>query len=1442
MQTGITNAMIVCPACRDGMRPDWRSNGPWECKQCGRKHPNLRFHWRLIATITGGAPLLISALGILCAFILPLSNAGSTSPVRWLLAAALSVTPDAGGLKLAALLVAFNALPMLILISAYVTARPWADRVLRGLVLSWLLVVLVCLIYRAWELHSIMFFCLTAFLPAVALVYFVWLSVKTLQMAAGRSREGRIVGLGSRVLTPVCVGEEAGARQGHQRRRTPIELKIERVRTRVRLLVTLYGLSWIAGAAVTAAIVLGLADYLTRSPLWALRMISSLALLSVVGWTCYRYLYLGLVTRLGDLELATRLERRFPALGDGLSSAVEFLAQAEDDPTAGSVALRRAVIAQTTAECDTVDFRRSIEPAPTVRAALSTLVICLTALSLVVLDPLSSGIAAVRLVNPLSQVTWPQTYRLVLCEEVTRVARGQAFEVEVVDQSGLKPPSDVRIHYRFQNPDGTEARETEPMLFVDGTIAARRENGTTDPTRRSGVMVARRENVTRPFLYRVEGGDDHSMPWIPVEVVDPPRLESASVTLIPPDYTGWPREKAEKNIRALVGTRVEIKGTSTKPLESALLCLEGGEEIQAQLGPEAGRQVSVGFVVETSGECWFRLTELTDDFPSVGHGNAPPSRRWDMEMPYRMGRQDGLTVGSDARWLITAVPDAPPTVTIEQPAGNVFVTPQAVVPVQVAAKDDLAVHRIDLQFSRSDRPEEEASLLPLYVGPERVEALSGGLSSNVELGHNLVPPPYYWQLSELGLRPGSQITFHATAADYRPGTGKSEPRRLVIITPEELTERIAARQASIISKLSRVLEMQRQSRRQVGELEIRLGEVGRLSQLDVDHLRGAELGQREVSHTLSSRSEGVPMHILSLLADLENNKVDSPDIQREMHALLDEIDRLARQHLPVIERELTFAIKAVQVRLQDQPAEDAPPDPPVAEPLAAAGRHQDQVIASLEQMLGQLGEWDRYRRFHGEISHLLRDQVEHHQSTKQLAGRTLAKGLDDLLPQESADLKILTRRQFDLAHELEDVQQAMQRAGEQLRQSSPLFAETVSDALYRSRELAISGRMRLAGGNIQQNQMGQASQRQEEIIQDLREILDILANRRENELGRLIKQLSDAESELAEMAAKQEGLRKQIDEAEQLADQAERGRQLERLSREQEQLEEQAERMSRRLQRLLAEPASQTVAQAAEKMNQAAQSARQGRSRASSQHAHGAKQDLDEARRQVQQRRLEAEVELALEQMARLEEALQGMHGREEKIIEETLRLDRLAQDQGRLTRAQSVTLRDLARNQDLLHSEIVALTRKLVGAEVFNLALSGAAGEMARAAALLGRGQTGSPAQRAEQNALRRLDQLLEALKPEEPEEQPDESDSGQGGQGASGQPPGSGVQALAELKLLKLLQQEINVRTRELEEAFGPADTLPDEARREYTQLSEQQGRLADLLSNLITPQEEE
>jgi len=53
-------------------------------------------------------------------------------------------------------------------------------------------------------------------------------------------------------------------------------------------------------------------------------------------------------------------------------------------------------------------------------------------------------------------------------------------------------------------------------------------------------LVARRDNVRQSFEFRAEGGDDHSMPWTKVEVVEPPQLSSLTIVTHPPAYTACP--------------------------------------------------------------------------------------------------------------------------------------------------------------------------------------------------------------------------------------------------------------------------------------------------------------------------------------------------------------------------------------------------------------------------------------------------------------------------------------------------------------------------------------------------------------------------------------------------------------------------------------------------------------------------------------------------------------------------------------------------------------------------------------------------------------------------------------------------------------------------------------------------------------------------------------
>ena len=574
---------------------------------------------------------------------------------------------------------------------------------------------------------------------------------------------------------------------------------------------------------------------------------SSLAVLLVVAWTCYRYLYPALARRLRDVEIAQRIENRFPNLQDRLSSAVEFLQQSEDDPQAGSAALRRAVIVETTAEVERLNIDEVLERRPARRAFACAVAVLTIAVVAVAFDPLSARLAVARLIRPFGDDAWPRKHALEFIKPPVRVAAGQTFEVELRDRNGT-PPEDVRIHYLYDN-DGHPSEEVESMHLLDG------------------VLVARKEGVARPFKYRAEGGDDRAMEWIALEVVEPPRIESLQATLHPPAYTGWPVEQVENNLNALRGTRVALVGSSTKRLASAALRVGGGPELKCLVkadgyGFELPPDAAEPFIVDKPGTYSFELVDA-----------------------------EGLVGGQDSLYEIRAVTDQPPSVNVEQPGANLFVTPSAIVPLKIVAKDDLAIKGVSLHFSRSGTTETADSVVPLFAGPERVTMAEVGLAGGGGETRVVQQP---WEIGPLDLKPGSQVTFYASADDYLPQSGRSTERRLIVITPQELEDRLAQRQGLILGELRRALKMQQETRSQTSALEIQLSEVGRLVKQDIDHAQGAELSQRQVTRTLTSPTEGVPAQINDLLADLESNRVDNADVQRRMRAMLVEIERLSR--------------------------------------------------------------------------------------------------------------------------------------------------------------------------------------------------------------------------------------------------------------------------------------------------------------------------------------------------------------------------------------------------------------------------------------------------------------------------------------------------------------------------------------------------------------------
>lgn len=1189
----------------------------------------------------------------------------------------------------------------------------------------------------------------------------------------------------------------------------PLAMRFGRLRRRVQLLITLRGLGHVAAVVIAAATVAALLDYTFRFEDPGGRLFLLLVLLGLGATSVFRFLLRPLMVPWGAVELARLLERQHPKLDGSLASALEFLETPADDPVWGSAELRRATIERTTAAAESLDLTASVRTRAAGQSLLVAGTVAALALALALAAPGAARVALARLLNPFGRTQWPQRYHLLVVNPVQYVALGDTCRILVVDRQGKRPPDDARIGYRFETAQGHAVEQWQPLQYVDRQTA-RGMLGADDPRLNGGALVAQRANITRPFHYRVEGGDDRQMPWTPVGVLQPPSVVSLRVLVTPPEYTGWAPRESEPNVHALVGSRVHLSALASAAVTKATLCLDGGARVQAQPADDSRRTWSADFVVEKSGAYWFEL----------------------------VGPQ-GLAGGADQSWAIQAVADSPPSVTIEKPLSTVFVTPHASVPLRILAKDDLAIRRISVDFDRTDRPERPHGVFHLHQGPATVQGQQEEKDS-ARTG-DVRRLEYDWDLAPLQLSPGAEVTLVATATDYRPNLGKSDPRRLVVVTAEQLASRLAERHTALVKELARALEIERQVRQQTHEVQSQVKANAQLGALAADRIQGAQLNQRQVHRLLADGSEGAPRHIEDLLDQMQSNRIDDPTTVRRLEQLREQLQRIEREQLLPIGRELTFAVKSLRSQLQ---RDGSPNDPQLAaeeqaalvDSLDRAVGRAEEVIAALERLLGELGRWNQFREFQAAWNRFLEQQTDLTAKTRELAKRTLTKTVDQLSPDEAATLRVLSGRQAELARETAGAIDQMAAALDTFAQSDPAAAETVAQALRHARQSALDAQMNTAAEQLGANRMGRAVQAQQAVEKLLREILDRLANRPENQLEQVAGQLQAAAAVLAELTARQQAVQSVMEQAARIDQPDQRHRQLAESADRQNQLRDETERLAGGLRQAMANHPADWLAKAAEKMLQAGRNAEKDSAETASRWAQAATDDLQQAASSLADEIRRVEEGLATEQVRRLVEALGELHRRQTELLGATRQLATQIAGQPAPTRPQRAAAVELAGRQEEIRTSTEALRDTLQAPGVLGWLLASAGEAMSQGSGFLRQLQADRAAE-AEAQAAAYLEQLLQAFRADQMEQTAQSPSPGQ----TAGQQDDEQVVdpfLLAQLKLIILMQEQIRAETQGLEEQFGKVSPRSHQAEQRYAELGNRQRQLARLLLALVGP----
>ncbi len=211
-----------------------------------------------------------------------------------------------------------------------------------------------------------------------------------------------------------------------------------------------------------------------------------------------------------------------------------------------------------------------------------------------------------------------------------------------------------------------------------------------------------------------------------LDVVDVPYVARIDLEYRFPEYTGLAPQPVEDagDVAALRGTRVELRVTTTVPVPSGRLVVEG--EAPRPLEPVADGTLGGSF--EVTRDAFYRI-----ELPS----------------------SDGRLQSGSPDYAIDVLDDQPPLVRMLKPGRDAQVTSIEEVFTEVEAEDDFGVAKLELVYSIGGAPEKT---LPLHGGRPRKQ---------LSAGHTFF-------LEEHALEPGDFISYFARATDNRGAPARQQ--------------------------------------------------------------------------------------------------------------------------------------------------------------------------------------------------------------------------------------------------------------------------------------------------------------------------------------------------------------------------------------------------------------------------------------------------------------------------------------------------------------------------------------------------------------------------------------------------------------------------------------------------------------------------------------------
>jgi hypothetical protein len=1185
----------------------------------------------------------------------------------------------------------------------------------------------------------------------------------------------------------------------------PIERALASLRTRIRLWLVFDRSTAILGVTLAIAIALGLLDFVIRMP-GAMRWVVFVIGAAIVLGACRRLLVPAARFRPSLTDLALRVEET-PA-GEPVRG---LLASGLELATAASP-LSKDVVSKSLDAFGRLRLRDVIRPIGGSKRGTTTLLAAIVPLAILCLAaPSMTLIGARRVLTPWTDAQWPSRTAVLNATTAAAHPLNTALPLRALVTRTNRSIGDTRVTAKYRvTVNGVTGATASTLLSSQGL------RGDSTPRGELYERLLDARSIVEPMLspgttspratleYWFETADA-ATESSRIELVEPPTITRVEATIEPPAYAagaalgefvqgvkdlGPARGDASSISPVLAGSAVTLKLSLSKAVPfrddaAAIKKLLGGVEPPKDLtvtAPDAST-----LVLRFNATDPLRAAIAVED-------------------------EFGITSPEPATLLLGVVTDKSPTAAVVQPPQDETVLPSAVLDVAGEGRDDVALARLSLE-AQTLRARADSPGAPPEPSGQPASLAAVDLATAAQ-DPRTVRAPATIELSGYTLKPGDELHLTAVAQDRFALGGQSHPpvisapRKLRIISEGQFVEQILAEMAGLRSAAMRLDADQSRLRKAAEALDQPSG---------TEKAAALKNEQDALTQRLSP-----PASLVKKLAErVDKNALPDRNVRQMLSDVGELLDKAAEKS-----REASQSLNDARDASNDQPAK-----PEQADKARAAQSDVREAMSQIASILDQGKDGWATRR---EVEKMLEDQRRLSAETSDLARETGGKKASELTPEQRAATERLAQAQQELAQRARAATDALQDRSKKLESTDPAQSDAMKAAAEESAREQLSDTMQQASKSAGENQTATANDFQKKAEQTLERMLQELdkgAKRRDESLRR---QLADLVQQIDDLIVRQNEELVMLADTSKLAQGETLDARQIRLNQDTiavtdsaravkdggapiaDALEAASNRQENAVKSLRLTPADEPGADRSQR--EALSHLTDARDLAQKLRDQAAKREEDRKRDE-----LKKAYDAALQEQIAIRADTSGFVGKE-------------------LSRRDRAAVRSLGEKQEQLRvtlKELQTKTKELSDEGVFRFSHERIDSLMSRSERALKDGVATAGVDSWQASSANVLRSLVEALSQSPDEKDFREAQGGNSGGGGQNGGPRPIIPPIAELKLLRAMQQDTALRTRALAEAQKPDEAELDEVGSVQRDLAKQGTALIKKLSQQQTPE---